>query len=98
MKNPIDALPESLRKRLQGLQGELMRLLGDNLVALLVFGSAARGEFREETSDVDLVVVVREATGEALEVMANPLQVARSAARIEAMVLVAEEIPRAADV
>jgi predicted nucleotidyltransferase len=98
MKNPIEALPEGLRKRLQGLQGELVRSLGDNLVALLVFGSAARGEYREETSDVDLVVVVKEATAAALEAMANPLQVARSAARIEAMVLVAEEIPRAADV
>lgn len=98
MKNPIDALPEKLRKRLQGLQGELVRLLGDNLVSLLVFGSAARGEYREEVSDVDLVLVLKEATPEALAAAANPLQVARNAARIEAMVLVQDEIPRAADV
>lgn len=94
----IQNLPEGLQKRLQALQGELVRSLGDNLVAILAFGSAARGEFREGTSDMDLVVVLREATPKALEAMANPLQVARNAARIEAMVLVADEIPRAADV
>jgi predicted nucleotidyltransferase len=97
-KSPMDALPEPLRKRLQSLQGELSRALGDNLVALLVFGSAARGEFREQVSDVDLVVVLREASAAALSALSNPLQVARNAARIEAMVLVADEIPRAADV
>lgn len=98
MGNPIDALPEPLRKRLQLLQGDLVKILGDNLVGLLAFGSAARGEFREGTSDVDVVVVLREATAAALQAISNPLQVARNAARIEAMVLVADEIPRAADV
>lgn len=98
MGNPIEALPDGLRRRLQALQADLVRLLGDNLVALLAFGSAARGEFREGTSDVDLVVVLREATPAALEAMANPLQVARNASRIEAMVLVADEIGRSADV
>lgn len=98
MANPIDALPEGLRKRLQALQQDLSRLLGDNLVSLLVFGSAARGEFREGISDVDTIVVLRDATPQALEAIANPLQVARYASRIEAMVLTADEIPRAADV
>lgn len=98
MKNPIETLPENLRKRLQTLQGDLVRALGDNLVSLLVFGSAARGEFREEVSDIDLVVVLKEASPAALESISNPLQVARNAGRIESMILVADEIPRAADV
>jgi predicted nucleotidyltransferase len=65
---------------------------------LLVHGSAARGEYREGRSDVDLMVVLRAAPREKLDAIANALQLARYAARIEAMVLTADEIPRAADV
>jgi hypothetical protein len=65
---PLDRLPRAVRGQLDELRKSLERALGDDLVGLLVYGSAA------------------------------PLQLARFSARIEAMVLTAAEIPRAADV
>jgi predicted nucleotidyltransferase len=96
--SPLSSLPAAIRQKLDGLRDELATSLGDNLSALMIFGSAARGEYREGVSDVDLIVVLKEATPAALTALSNPLQVARFAARIEALVLTAEEIPRAADV
>lgn len=94
----LDRLPSAVREKLETLQKSLERTLGDDLVGLLVYGSAARGEYREGRSDIDLMVVLGEARREKLEAIANALQLARYAARIEAMILTAAEIPRAADV
>jgi predicted nucleotidyltransferase len=94
----LDRLPAAVRGHLEELRRNLTKLLGDDLVGLLVYGSAARGEYREGRSDVDLMLVVKEAPRAKLEAIANALQLARYAARIEAMILTASEIPRAADV
>lgn len=96
-RNP-DQLPEPVRARLTELASTLGSQLGDNLVALLVFGSAVRGGWREGTSDVDLVLVLKDPKREALLAVANTLTVARTAFRFEAVILGVEEIPRAADV
>src|SRR5262245_38323612 len=90
----LDRLPASVRAQLDDLRRSLEQTLGHDLVGLLVYGSAARGEYREGRSDVDLMVVVREAPRPKLDAIANALQLARYAARIEAMVLTAAEIPR----
>ncbi len=91
------SIPKPISERLDELCSQLKTALGDDLVALLVHGSAVRGDYRKE-SDVDLVVVLAKAGREQLDALAEPLHVARFAARIEAMILVADEIPRAADV
>jgi predicted nucleotidyltransferase len=94
----LDRLPAPVRARLAELQKSLADILGDDLVGLLVYGSAARGEYRDGQSDVDLAIVLKEASREKLEAISNALQLARYAARIEAIILTAAEIPRAADV
>lgn len=86
VRGKLDALVSALKTKLKG-----------DLVSVLVHGSAVRGGWREG-SDVDLVVVLRSAERDTLEGIANDLQAARWSARIETMVLVADEIPRAADV
>jgi predicted nucleotidyltransferase len=91
-------IAESVRRRLDELKEALVAALGDDLVSLIVHGSAVRGGWREGTSDVDIVVVLRNDARTTLEKMANPLLVARYSARIEAMILTATEIARAADV
>jgi predicted nucleotidyltransferase len=91
-------LPPLVRDRLTELQESLEHLLGDDLVALIVYGSAARGGYREGTSDVDLMIVLRQDVRERLERISNAMQLARYSARIEAMILTEDEIPRAADV
>jgi predicted nucleotidyltransferase len=94
----LDKLPAPIRRHLDELTAALQRTLGDNLAGLLVHGSAARGDYHEGKSDVDLIVVLGEAPRASLEAIANPLLLARYSARIEAMVLTTTEIPRAADV
>jgi predicted nucleotidyltransferase len=49
-----------VRKRyLDEIREALISLYGENLVALVIFGSAARGDF-EKGSDLDLLVILRE--------------------------------------
>lgn len=94
---PRDLTPD-VRDKLDGLQHALRDALGDDLVALVLYGSAARGGWVAGRSDVDLIVVLRDDAREKLEAIGPALLVARTSARIESMILVAAEIPRAADV
>ena len=94
----LDALPPAARKRLDDLQESLSIALGDDLVSLLVYGSAVRGGWREGFSDIDVVVVLRDAARARLEAISNAVVLARNAARIEVMILTEAEIPRASDV
>jgi len=91
-------LPSAVEGRLGELAGTLRSQLGDNLVSLLVFGSAVRGGWAQGRSDVDLVLVLREPSHDALLSISNTLTVARTALRFEAVILSADEISRAADV
>jgi len=49
--------PES---KLQELVGQLQQACGENLVSIVLFGSAAREDFHEQFSDVNLLVVMDE--------------------------------------
>ncbi len=93
----IESLPAAVRDRLNDLKKSLESSLGDELVGVIVHGSVVRGEYRPGESDVDVVIVLKEATCARLEGMGNALQLARYAARIEAMILTEEEIAGASD-
>jgi len=82
---------------LDALVASLVKTCGDNLVAIVVHGSAVRGGWSEATSDVDLVLVLRDDTADALAQVAPALELARMAARIETMILVERELARSAD-
>jgi predicted nucleotidyltransferase len=96
--NRLSHLPGEVRARLDALVESLRDLLQEDLLCVLVHGSVARGEYQLDQSDVDLIVVVESGSPAALQPIANALALARYSARIEAMVLTAAEIPRAADV
>jgi predicted nucleotidyltransferase len=93
-----ERLPGAVRAKVDELRASLVAALGQDLVALLAHGSAARGEYKDGKSDVDLVIVVREAARDKLDAIANPLNLARYSARVETMILTADEIPHACDV
>lgn len=92
------ALPKAVVPRLEDLEQALVSALGSDLVALIVFGSAVRGDYRPDKSDLEVLIVVKSASPEKLQSIANPLTIARFAVRVEAMILVHDEIARAADV
>jgi predicted nucleotidyltransferase len=86
-----------VKTKLDTLIGTLKKEMGDDLVSVLVHGSAVRGGWREG-SDVDLVIVLKKSDRERLEAVANSIQGARWSSRIESMILIENEIVRAADV
>ncbi|MEM0041574.1 MAG: nucleotidyltransferase domain-containing protein [Candidatus Korarchaeum sp.] len=51
-------MDERFRGVIEYVLSELERLLGDDLISVVLFGSVARGDFREG-SDIDILVVAR---------------------------------------
>jgi predicted nucleotidyltransferase len=94
----LAVLPVAVRNRLEDLCRSLQQLLGERLSAVLVHGSAVRGGYRPNTSDVDVVIVLTDDAPDKLELIGPALRLARASARIECMILLRDEIPRAADV
>lgn len=94
----LPKLPERVQSSLDELLSAIEREAAGHLVAVLVHGSAVRGEYKEGASDLDLVVVLSSDPAELLERLGNPLLVARDRARIEAMILRRDEIVPSADV
>lgn len=90
-------LPAEVMERLTVWSEALQKGLGDDLVAILIHGSAVRGGYRANESDVDAVVVLQNAPLSKLEAIGNACQAARYGARIEAMFLIESEISSAAD-
>lgn len=97
-RHSIDELPTNVRTRILELQRSLETILGNDLVAFLLFGSVVRGGYQQGQSDIDAVVVLSDDARNKLDAIANALRLARYSARIETMILTASEIPRAADV
>lgn len=92
------SLPATIAPRLEELEKALGAALGSDLEALIVFGSAVRGDYRPGYSDIELLLVLKSAALEKLSTIATALAMARYAIRAEAMILTSPEIPRAADV
>lgn len=57
----------SQKEDLDQLVARLQQSAGENLQALLLYGSAARDDFNEQYSDLNLLCVLREASAAALE-------------------------------
>jgi predicted nucleotidyltransferase len=91
-------LTPDVTDKLDGLRHALVEAIDDDLHSLVVYGSAARGGWTAGRSDVDVIVVLKDDARDKLEAIGPALLVASTSARIEAMILVASEIPRAADV
>lgn len=90
-------LPSSTPPRVtDALDGLASKLVGAR--SLLVYGSLARGEFREGISDVNLVVVFDDPSADQLVAARPVLRAAWRAVRLEPWVLATDEIPQLADV
>jgi predicted nucleotidyltransferase len=91
------AVSDAVKTKLDELTKSLVATCGDDLVGLIVHGSAVRGGWKEGTSDVDLVCVLRDDTHKMLAAIGPALELARFSARIETMILRLDEIERSAD-
>lgn len=97
MVSELSSLPAKVKLRLDELTSVLQQLLGDDLASIVVYGSAARGGYRPEESDVDVMVVIHRDPEEKMAAIGPSLQLARYSARIEVMILRQDEIGRATD-
>ena len=91
------ALPTSVRDRLTEWTKSLETALGDDLVAILLTGGVARGDFRPGESDVNALIVLRDASFRKLDAISSAMQAARYGARVEPTILTQDELPGACD-
>ena len=90
--------PNELDDRLAATAKRLERELGGDLAMLAVYGSAARGEYDPQRSDINLLVVLERADAGTLRRVATALEGARAWFRCAPFVLVRDELASAADV
>lgn len=59
-------MAKDLAERVERLATEVERALGENLLTFLLYGSAARGDYHDRRSDLNLLVIVQDASAAAL--------------------------------
>jgi predicted nucleotidyltransferase len=94
----ITNLPTELQAPLSRLRDALVAAGDENLTALAVYGSVARGRWRAGKSDVNLLIVLRRASATDLDAIAPPLREAFRDIGVDPLILAADELPRAAAV
>jgi predicted nucleotidyltransferase len=88
-------LPEDVASVLADVVGAARDAFADDLVSVVLYGSAAEGALRP-TSDVNLIIVLRTFDRARGDRFRGPLQVARAAIQLAVMFLLADEIDGAA--
>jgi predicted nucleotidyltransferase len=91
-----EALPAAVRVWLSQSSQALIDSLGQELEALILFGSAAEGLMRA-SSDVNLLVVLNRFDPERIDKASAVLQTAAAAVELHPMFLLASELPLAAE-
>lgn len=93
----IPAIPDKIAAALEQLKNELLRLGGDNFAGLILYGGLARGRFRPGHSDVNVLVLLHDASPSVLAAVAPALRAARRSVGVDPMLLTPAEVPRAAE-
>lgn len=89
-------LPTDVAVALDELVTALRDAAGGNLLGLILYGGLARGRYNPGTSDINIVVVLRDISTEALVRIAPPLHAAQRARRVEPLIITPRELPRLA--
>jgi predicted nucleotidyltransferase len=93
----LDEYPARVREALSRLIASLEPLAPEPS-ALVVYGSLAKGTYRDGESDVNLAIVLNEVRTATLFALGPPLRAAYRAVRVQPFVVGRREIPRIADV
>jgi hypothetical protein len=75
------------------MKEDLVRAAGKNLAGLILYGGLARGRYRPGKSDVNIVLLLHEASAPALAAVAPVLQAAWRAAGVVPLILTPTEVP-----
>jgi hypothetical protein len=91
-------LPANTRKKLDDLLARLRNVAGDNLEALVLYGSAAGDDFDPEFSDLNVLCLVRRLDAPALRALAPVLRWWRDQKQPDVLLFSNDELRAAADV
>lgn len=94
----LATLPSEARKGLEDFSQSLQEALGDNLVAVILYGSAALGDYVPGRSDLNVLIVLEDASVGELKQTAKVVREARRKRSIEPRFMSIEEMRRATDV
>src|SRR5258708_24710710 len=92
----LDGLPAHVATVLSDFAGKARDVLADDLVSVVLFGSAAEGRLKA-TSDVNLILVLRSFDAEKLGQLGDQLLAAEAAIQLRVMFLLESEIPAAVE-
>lgn len=90
------AVPADVAQGLSTFVDAAKAALGGDLVAVVLFGSAAEGRMRA-TSDVNLIVVATQFEPARLDALRAPLRLAHALFQLQVMLLRQDELPAAAE-
>ncbi len=66
MLDQLPGAPAAIARAIERLKDELARAAGENLAGLILYGGLARGRYRPGKSDVNVVVLLHDASPSAL--------------------------------
>ncbi len=92
------ALPETIRHGLTRFCTDLTAALGDQLIAVVLYGGLAKGEFTPGNSDVNVLVVLRSATLPALDALLPAMEQARAEFPLALLTLAEADLPTFSEV
>jgi hypothetical protein len=88
-------LPE---KQIEEFIKRMREAAGQNLESVVLYGSAATGDFHPDFSNVNLLLVVKDSSSRALAALAEPMAWWHRQKRHEPLVLTGQELERSTDV
>jgi predicted nucleotidyltransferase len=97
MPDLIPGAPATVAAALDRLKDELTAAAKGNLAGLILYGGLARGRYRPGKSDINVIVLLHDATAAALAAIAPALRTARRAAGVDPLLLTPAEVARVAD-
>lgn len=92
------AIPSEVREGLQKFSATLQSAFGDQLVAIILYGGLAKGEFNARTSDVNVLVVLERVSVDLLDRMLPAIDQARIDFRLSLMTLAQTDLAVSIDV
>lgn len=89
--------PPRITSAVQEFLEELQKHAGYNLVGLILYGGLANGNYQFDRSDVNVVVLLRDASIPRVKEISHVLRTAWTNARIEPMLITPDEVRKSAD-
>jgi hypothetical protein len=96
MESNLNDLPENVRRNLTDFVNTTSETCSHNLVSIVLFGSAAEGRLRP-TSDVNLILVLKDFDVGQIDRLREPLRVSYAAIRLSVMFILESEISEASE-